>query len=266
MDTFGENPRGLHAMIVLQDRKDFTLETLRAAAYDPYLTAFERLVPGLVDAWAKAPDNALKRRLRQPIAALRGWDYRWSVASVPTTLAVFWGEEMWKNVRAGEWDDSLTLYDRIEASPPQRKLEALAAALSTIERDFGRWATPWGEINRFQRLTGDIVHPFDDRAPSIPVGFPRGRWGSLASFDAAPRNGSKRWYGTGGNSFVAVVEFGRDRVRARAVTAGGESGDPRSPHFNDQAVRYATGNLRDVYFYPAQLKGHTERVYRPASD
>ena len=69
-------------------------------------------------------------------------------------------------------------------------------------------------------------------------------------------------YGTTGNSFVAVVEFG-DSVRAVAVTAGGESGHPQSPHFNDEAQRYATGNLREVYFYPSQLKAHIERQYHP---
>ena len=107
-----------------------------------------------------------------------------------------------------------------------------------------------------------IDSPFDDRAPSIPVGFTSSRWGSLASFGARTFNGTKKQYGTSGNSFLAIVEFG-DHVRAKAITAGGESGDPSSPHFNDQAERYATGNLRDVYFYPDQLKGHTERRYRP---
>jgi acyl-homoserine-lactone acylase len=106
------------------------------------------------------------------------------------------------------------------------------------------------------------VQPFNDTAPSIPVAFTSARWGSLASFGARTYDGTKKMYGTSGNSFVAVVEFG-DTVRARAVTAGGESGDPSSPHFNDQAQRYATGDLREVYFYPAQLKGHTERTYRP---
>ena len=78
--------------------------------------------------------------------------------------------------------------------------------------------------------------------------------------------GTKKWYGTSGNSFVAVVEFG-DSVRARAIIAGGENGNPSSPRFNDEAQRYSTGNLRDVYFYPSQLKGHIERVYHPgASD
>ena len=100
------------------------------------------------------------------------------------------------------------------------------------------------------------------RARAFRSAFTSATWGSLASFGARAYPGTKKWYGTSGNSFVAVVEFG-PTVRARAVTAGGESGNPTSPHFNDQAKRYATGNLRDVYFYRAQLKGHTEREYHP---
>jgi acyl-homoserine-lactone acylase len=94
------------------------------------------------------------------------------------------------------------------------------------------------------------------------VPFTSAVWGSLASFGARAYPDTKRYYGTNGNSFVAVVEFG-DKVRARAVSAGGESGNPSSPHFNDQAELYALGNLREVYFYPSQLKGRTERTYRP---
>ncbi|HEX6375266.1 MAG TPA: penicillin acylase family protein [Allosphingosinicella sp.] len=262
MDTFGETPRGLQAVRLLQEKRQFTIEGLQEAAYDGYQPAFARLIPGLVAAWdGTAAANPLKRRLEGQIAALRGWDHRWSVASVPTTLAMSWGEHLWAEVRR-DGQPPMVPIDLIDALPPQRKLEALAAVSERLERDFGRWAVPWGEINRFQRLTGDIVHQFSDAGPSLPVGFTSGRWGSLASFGAAPRGGSKRWYGTGGNSFVAVVEFG-PRVRARAVTAGGESGHPGSPHFNDQAGRYATGKLREVYFYPDQLEGHTERSYRP---
>ncbi|HEX8225958.1 MAG TPA: penicillin acylase family protein [Allosphingosinicella sp.] len=263
MDTFGENPRGIHALQVLGARQDFTLEQLREAAYDSYQPAFAQLVPGLVRAWDAAPAGSpLKRRLEGPVAALRGWDYRWSVGSVANSVAMFWGDEMWRRAKGSDWDEATATYLQIDNASNREKLEALAAAVERLERDFGRWDTPWGEINRFQRLTGDIVHPFSDSGPSIPVGFSSARWGSLASFGAAPRGGSKRWYGTSGNSFVAVVEFG-PRVRARAVTAGGESGHPGSPHFNDQAGRYATGDLREVYFHPDQLKGHVERVYKP---
>ncbi len=149
--------------------------------------------------------------------------------------------------------------------PADQLLEALAAASGKLDADFGTWKTPWGDINRFQRLNGNIVQQFSDAEPSIPVGFTSSVWGSLAAFGARAYPGTKKWYGTRGNSFVAVVEFG-ERVRAKAVTTGGESGHPSSPHFDDQAERYATGNLRDVYFYPSELKGHIEREYHPGDD
>jgi len=265
MDSWGENPRGLHAIMLLEGKKDFTLESLQSAAYDSYQPAFAKVIPGLVRAWdSTTASDPLKRRLEEPIALLRNWDYRWGISSIANTVADFWGNEMWKSDGGPDWDDGVWIYDRIDRAPAKRKLEALATALDRVERDFGNWRTPWGEVNRFQRLTSDIVHPFADAGPSIPVGFSSARWGSLASFGAGPRNGSKRWYGANGNSFVAVVEFG-PRVRARAVTAGGASGHANSSHFNDQAARYAAGDLREVYFHPEQLVGHTERVYRPGN-
>jgi acyl-homoserine-lactone acylase len=145
---------------------------------------------------------------------------------------------------------------------PQQRVESLAAAIDKLAADFGKWQTPWGEINRFQRNNGDIVQKFDDTKPSTPVMFASANYGSLASFGARAYPGTKKWYGTSGNSFVAAVEFG-DRVKAKAITAGGLNSVPGSKHFNDQAERYATGNFRDVYFYREDLKGHTEKEYKP---
>ena len=261
----GENARGIHAIRVLEGRKDFTLDSLVAAAYDSALPAFDDRIPALVKAWEQAPaSHPLKAKLSEPVALLRGWDRRWAATSVPTSVAVYWGEELGRRVadearKAGVNADE---YAATTASPDQQ-LRALAAAVDRLTSDFGTWQRPWGDINRFQRLTGDIVQPFNDAGPSIPVGFTSARWGSLASFGARTYPGTKKMYGTSGNSFVAVVEFGGDRVRARAVTAGGQSGSPASKHFNDQAGRYATGNLREVYFYRDQLEGHTERTYHP---
>ncbi|MFC4441059.1 acylase [Caulobacter henricii] len=264
MDTFGENPRGLHAIRVLQDRKDFTLPGLLGAAYDPYLTAFARLVPTLTAAYdATASDDPLKARLADQVALLKAWDFKWSTRSEATSLAVFWGEALWTTAAPAAKAKGVNVYDYMaDVATPAEKLKALAEASDRLTADFGSWRTPWGQINRFQRLTGDIVQPFDDAQPSIAVPFTSAQWGSLASFGAKRWPGTKKYYGTLGNSFVAVVEFG-DRVRARAISAGGESGDPASPHFNDQALRYSLGNLRDVYFYPEDLKGHIERTYRP---
>ena len=120
----------------------------------------------------------------------------------------------------------------------------------------------WGDINRFQRLTGDIVQPFDDSQPSFPVAFTSARWGSLAAYGQRTFNNTKKRYGTRGNSFVAVVEFG-EKVRAKAITAGGQSGDPASPHFADQSERYANGDLRDVYFYKEDVVKNAEETYKP---
>lgn len=263
-DQAGENPRGPQAIRVLSARTDFTPQTLIEAAFDRYLTAFARLVPQLVAAWDKLPDDdPQKSALAGPVGLLRDWDHRWSAESTATSLAVFWGEALWAPLAQAARDAGMSMWDYLaeRATDPQR-LTALAEATNRLTQDFGSWQVPWGEINRFQRNDGAITQTFDDAKPSIPVPFTSAQWGSLASFGARRYPGTKRYYGTSGNSFVAVVEFG-PRLRAWAVTAGGASGHPDSPHFNDQAERYANGDLRPVYFYPEDLKGHIERRYKP---
>ncbi|MBZ5606202.1 MAG: penicillin acylase family protein, partial [Acidobacteriia bacterium] len=262
VENGGESARGLHAIRVLQGKKDFTLDSLITAAYDSYLPWFEKTLPALIKAWDNAP-GPMKTKLADQIAVLRAWDYRWSKDSVATSLGVFWGEDVRRRAANGGGRGGAN-EETISKASPDVLLESLASASDKLTADFGSWKTPWGEINRFQRLTSDIVQPFNDSGPSIPVMFTSSAYGSLASFGARAYPGTKKWYGTSGNSFVAVVEFG-PKVRAKAVTAGGESGHVSSKHFNDEAQRYATGNLRDVYFYKEQLKGHTEREYHPGN-
>jgi len=266
VDNGVESARGLHAIKVLENKKDFTVDSLIAAAYDSYLTWFDPTLPLLFKAWDTIPeDNPLKSNTAEQIALLRTWDKRWSVNSVPTSVAVFWAEDLQRTYSPEARRARLQLNEYMARNlTAEQLLNSLANASNKLAADFGTWKKPWGEINRFQRLTDDIVHPFDDAAPSIPVGFTSAVWGSLASFGARPYKATKKIYGTSGNSFVAAVEFGKT-IHARAVTAGGESGNPASKHFNDQAKRYSTGDLREVYFYPAQLKGHTEREYHPGS-
>jgi acyl-homoserine-lactone acylase len=264
MDTDGENFRGLHAQHLLTGSSGWTLEKLQTAAYDSYQPGFAALIPPLINAYDALQNGAdMRNELAGPISVLRTWDDRWSADSVAQSIAMFWGAELKKELNAPEFEPGNKVMMRLarDTSPPQ-KLRALSAAVARLTRDFGRWQVPWGEINRIQRISPAINPPYSDGAPSLPVPFGEGSYGSLASLRSEQKPGTKRWYGNYGNSFVAVVEFGR-RVRAHAVTAGGESGHPDSPHFNDEAQRYASGNLREVYFYPEQLKGHTERVYHP---
>jgi acyl-homoserine-lactone acylase len=256
VETGRQSARTLHAMRLLQGKKDFTLDGLVSAAYDTYLPWFIKPMSSLIRDWKDLPqDSAMKSSLAGQIAELQRWDLRWGVGSVATTLAIFWAQEV---AGAGLAHDDLAA----PSLAPDAALQALVRASDKLTADFGTWRTPWGQINRYQRLTGDIVQDFNDARPSSPVGFTSSTFGSLAAFSAKAYPDTKKWYGSKGNSFVAVVEFG-DKVRARAVLTGGESGHPQSRHFNDQVDRYATGNLRDVYFYPEQLKGHTERTYHP---
>lgn len=262
-----ESARGYHGVRLLEGHRDWTPKSLIAAGYDSYLPAFATMTPVLLRAYDALPSSdPLKSKLADQIKVLRDWDYRWGGNSIATSLAVSWGDNIFHSVSGAAREDGISPEDYVvHRATPAQLLGSLAAASDRLAADFGTWQTPWGKINRFQRLDDSIDHPhFDDSKPSIPIPFTSSVWGSLAAYGSRPYPNTKRWYGTVGNSFICLVDFGPE-VHAWAVTTGGESGNPASPHFDDQAERYASGNLREVYFYPSQLKGHTEREYHPGS-
>ncbi|CUI09183.1 penicillin acylase family protein [Massilia antarctica] len=264
MWSLPENARGLHAVAVLENRKDFTLDSLIAAAYDSHLTAFDPLIASLSAAYDQLGEgDALKAQLAPQMAALRGWDRRYGVASVPTSLAIYWGQDMLEKASGAAKAKGVPTPDYIRDSlAPAERLQALVRATAKLEADFGTWQMPWGEINRFQRISGDVRQQYDDAKPSYPVAFASATWGSLAAFGMAAPQKTKRIYGDRGNSFVAAVEFG-PRVRAKSILAGGNSSNPASPHFSDQAEMYSKGQFKDVLFYKADIEKQLERKYHP---
>lgn len=254
-----ENPRGIHAVRVLENKTDFTLDSLIEAAYDSLLTAFEPLIPSLLAAAEEAPADDLGEQL----ALLADWDYRFDVDSVETTLAVYWAQALMDSVSDEAGAAGINIYDYMAANASAaQNLDALREASAELESDWGSWQAPWGEVNRYQRINGDIVQQFNDEEESWPVGFASGRWGALASFGSRKYPGTRRMYGTSGNSFVAAVEFGNP-LRAKAITVGGLQNDPALPHFDDQAEMYASGEFRDVLFYRDDIEANLERSYRP---
>ncbi|QBE66693.1 acylase [Pseudoduganella lutea] len=259
-----ENARGIHAVRVLENKADFTLESLIAAAYDSKLTAFEPLLPLLLRAYDETPASALQKAgLGSQIAELRDWDMRYSLTSVATSLGIYWLQDLVKTYDVAAKEAGMPVLEYVERRLTAiQRLEALTRASAKLQNAFGTWRTPWGEINRFQRLTGDIVQPFDDSKPSIPVPYASGNWGALAAYGMTSQQTTKRIYGERGNSFVAAVEFG-PRIRAKSILAGGQSGDPASPHFNDQAEMYARGEFKDVLFYKQDVLKNLERQYQP---
>lgn len=259
-----ENARGLNAVRVLTGKKNFTLESLIETAYDPYLMAFEPLIPSLIEAYENLPNSdAKKTKLRDPIQILKAWDKETNAESVGTSIAIFWATQLLADARTLNRPENAYIFDFLaDQAPDEMKISALEKALERLENDFGTWNTAWGEINRFQRITGKIIPEFDDSQYSLPVGFTSSQWGSLAAFGSKPYPNTKKWYGNVGNSFVAVVEFGKT-LKAKSILAGGQSGDPSSSHFDDQAEMYTKGVFKDVNFYRNEVEKHSAFQYKP---
>jgi len=262
-----QNARGINAERVLKRESAFTIDKLIAAANDPYLSGFEELIPTLVAAYKSSDNPTLRTKLKEPIALLSNWDKSYGIKSVATTLAIYWGQELRKQIssRIPPASDQLSIIKLMETrSSDVEKLDALEKILDELQLDFGTWVVAWGEVNRFQRLTGKINETYSDFKPSLPVGSTSSFWGSLASFGSHKFQGTNKMYGYVGNSFVAVVEFGKE-VKAKSVLAGGNNNNPLSPHFQDQAVLYSQGKFKDVWFYRKDVVKHAERTYHPGA-
>lgn len=258
-----ETFRGVHAIRLLEQSKELTLDKLIETAYDPYLPAFEVLIPGLIFAFDQI--SLTDPSIIEAAEVLRNWDFAVSKESVAMSLAHFYGTQVFRD---GIFPEDLSRMEKIKYmaifSPAEERLAIFKKTITKLNEDFGSWNTPWGEINRYQRVTGDIRQPFNDSLQSIPVGLASGRWGALASFGARPYD-TKRIYGTSGNSFVAVVEFG-EKVKAKSMLAGGQSGDPESPHFDDQSQRYADVLFKDVAYYRNDVEQRAKFTYHPGEN
>ena len=261
MSGSSENFRGIHAIRLLKSAKDLTLDKLISLAYDPFIPALEIITPGVIEAYEKSPNP--DPDLKEPIEVLKNWDFAVSKESVGMSLATYY-QELY--ARMGERPGRMNAIETMEyygsQSPFGERLSIFKQAIMGLTEDFGSWNTPWGVINRYQRINGDIQQAFSDSLPSLPVGMASGNVGALASFGARTFNGSKCRYGTSGNSFVAVVEFG-DKVKAKSMLAGGQSGHPSSPHFDDQAQRYADCHFKEVAFYRDDVEKRAESRYNP---
>ncbi|MGL6266568.1 MAG: penicillin acylase family protein, partial [Chitinophagaceae bacterium] len=265
----GENFRGINAARVLATEKKYTIDKVIAAGYDTYLPAFEILVPALLSSFDKnvPVGNVLYNQISEAVSVLRSWDYRAGEKSVATTLAIEWAQKLNPAIQRvyidqGQVDQvSATRFFAENAGPDDILLSFRWVVMDLTER-FGTWKIPWGDINRFQRLTGNLNETYDDAKPSLPVGFASSTWGCLPSFVSRPMPGTKKRYGIHGNSFICVVEFG-SRIKAKSLLAGGVNSMPASPHFVDQAEMYTKGKFKEVLFYKEDVLRVAERTYIP---
>lgn len=261
----GENFRGINAVRVLSEENKYTIDKVIKAGYDRRLAAFEVLIPALVKGFEHNVhgNDTIYNKLYEAIGILKSWDFRCDEASIATTLAIEWGQKISPALNRTTGADQVQRAKNFAANTNVNDLLLpLVAALNDLNAKFGNWKIPWGEINRFQRISSDIENKFDDNKPSIAVGFAASSWGMLPSFVSRTFSGTKKRYGYNGNSFVCAVEFGK-RIKAKSLLTGGESGDPNSKHFADQALMYSKGEFKEVLFYKEDVMKHVEKSYHP---
>jgi penicillin amidase len=163
-----------------------------------------------------------------------------------------------------------TLKKEYQDSIPDR-FRALVKAASNLKQLYGTWKVPYGEVHRLQRFPNApsaAFVPFDDNAPSLPQVGVRGPLGVAFTVYHTPPDeklGRKKQYAVVGASFMGVYEFG-DKVKAKTYLHYGQSGDPNSPHFFDQAYLLSNKQFKDAWFYWDDVLAHAEAKYHPGEE
>lgn len=259
----GENFRDKNAVRLFSNAPKMDLQDLIKLGYDRRLTAFEVLIPALTKAYATQP----REELKEIVDSLSAWNHEVQINSVAQHIAIRWANTLMPSIPkskqfGGETDPVINFTNFAASASPDLLLTALSQVKADVEKLFGTWKITWGEVNRFQRIANTQPAIFDDNKPSIPVPFTSSAWGQLPSYTSRSVQGTKKWFGINGNSFVAAVEFG-DKIKAYSLLAGGQSGDVNSPHFFDQAQMYTEGNFKPIHFYFSDVKKAAVVQYNP---
>ncbi len=247
----GDNPRHKEARRILEAQDKFTFDEWARSAYSTHVGEAQVDIADLVAEWRRLSGQDLPRAadLTDAVTLLRRWDRVSTIESEAMTLYVAWGEQRRVLRQSG-------------SNIPWANMVALERATARLDDDWGTWRVAWGELNRLQRPHTSGSEPFSDDRPSIPVAGVPGWAGAMFTFNAVPADGQRRRYGTHGNSYVAVVEFGSE-VTARSLHTFGSSADPESPHYFDQAPRYAVGDFKPAWLTVRDVEQHAARAYKP---
>jgi acyl-homoserine lactone acylase PvdQ len=249
-----DNARARVSRRILSETTQFSFEEWAQAATNTQVIEAEIEIPALIAEWEALIqiDRTRAKRLAPLIQILETWDFVSTVESVPMSLFV----EYYQALQETEVDEDPTL----------ARIQALETALDNLEENWGTWAVPWGELNRHQRIYRPDGQTFDDIKPSLPVPGAPGSLGIVFNFYSDKVVRQKRRYGVyGGSSYISVVEFG-PQVRARSILAYGQSGNPKSPHYFDQAPKYVRGEFKPCWTTLEEVRLNSIVAYRPGEE
>lgn len=251
-----DNGRARVSRRILAAQEKFSFEDWAKAGWNTKVIEAEARVPELVKEWqafsASEPERAAK--LKDAIEILQKWDGTSTVDSVAMTLFALTYDKVMQMVQKRDLFNS-------------PRIRALEATIADLVKSQGTWKIAWGEINRLQRIHGSEIDlqgrgAFRDDHLSLPVAGSPGPLGIVFSFYSMPQTGQKRRYGVAGHSYVGVVELG-PTPRAMTILQFGQSGDPNSRHWFDQAELYSQGKFKSSWFSKEEIAQHCEGQYHP---
>jgi acyl-homoserine-lactone acylase len=239
--TETDNSRAIVAREILAERPKFSFEDWTKAATDTRVQIAGDIIARLTtqfDSLQKA-DAGKAAAIEPHVRMLQRWDRRSSISSPEMTL-------FFRMVNV--------------AGPDAPLIPGLQQAIEGLKQEWGSATVPWGNVNRHQRAHWSGSTQFTDTLASLPVAGVPG-WLGVAFVFNSRRMGKYLW-GTSGNSYVGVIEFA-PRVKARSIVFYGQSGDPASPHYFDQAPLYARGEFKPAWFHRDEVEANAKAKYHP---
>jgi penicillin amidase len=262
LDGETDNGRAQISRRILSARSKWTLDEFARAAFDTTVIRAETEIPGLVELWGrlKSEDSGRAEKIRGPVMELKGWDHVSTTKSVAMTLFALWQASIYQTI-APSSSVAAAIVPR-DDKDPWFKIRALEETASQLRKRFGTWRVPWGDVNRLQRVSSGGDQPFDDNRPSLGVSGGPSWLGMVFAFNTRTSPGLKRQYGIQGHSYVSVVEFGPE-VKARSILVMGETANPKSPHYFDQATLYSRQEFKPAWFSVEDVRSNAESAYHP---
>ncbi len=197
------------------------------------------LIPAATAAGGVAADAA---------AVLAAWDRSANAESRGAVLFEAWYRRAARagSVFAVRWREAEPLATPRGLANPGAAVQALVEAAGLVTKAYGAIDVPWGQVYRL-RVGGR----------DLPA---NGGPGDLGIFRVVnfTEDADGRMRATGGDSYVATIEFG-PAVRARSLVSYGNASQPGSPHIGDQIELFAKKQLKPVWLSRAEIELNLER-------